>query len=934
MSGKDTRGGLFFRCLLAVGASVAALVLRLSMGQTGQELPTYITFYPAVMLVAVVAGFGPGLVATLSSALLADYYVIPPQGSFRIVRASDVIGFVLFLVMGVFISLVAEASRRNRRKAAAYEKELALQASEARYRDLVELSPLAIIIHRENRIRFANPAACLLFGAGSPEQLHRRPWLEFFPLECQGIVSERIQEVAAGKRVPLIEEKILRLDGTVREVEVIGSPVVIDAGPATQVILRDITERKQKEEELRDYREWLRVTLTSIGDAVMACDAAGVITFLNPTAEELTGWKLSEAVGQPIQRVFQVMNELTGAPARDVVAQVLTEQRACALANQTSLTTRDGRVIPIEDSAAPILDAAGAVTGAVLVFHDVTERRRAQNALRQSNAVLKGFSTVLEEALSCETEEELGKTCLKVAEDLTESKFGFVGEIGPDDMLHDIVISDSGWAACKMYNQSGKRRSPGSFKIHGLYGRVLLDGRSLLTNSPGSHPDGIGTPPGHIPLTAFLGVPLQDSGRTIGMIAVANREGGYRLEDQAALETLAPAVSEALRRTRAEQALRSSEARLRLALNSANSGVWEWDVETGRNTWSDELWPLYGLEPNSCEPCYEAWRSTVHPGDRDMAEKAIQQAARGGSDINLEYRVLARGGAVRWLMARGRPHHDADGKPARYVGIVMDITERKRAEAALMQSEKLASVGRVAATIAHEINNPLAAVMNTLYLAQNCEGAPAAVQQYLAIADAELKRVSHITHQALGFYRESSTPAAVEIAAVLDSATDLLESRIKSRGATVEKQCQPGLELTGVSGELRQVFANLLANSLDAIPDHGVIKFRARATTSPKDGSECIRVTLSDNGTGFDAGVRCRIFEALFTTKDATGTGLGLWVSKQIVDKHCGSIRVRSRTGGPRRGTTFSILLPVKSNGAGVAPQPKPSGQASEGHIG
>jgi PAS domain S-box-containing protein len=148
---------------------------------------------------------------------------------------------------------------------------------------------------------------------------------------------------------------------------------------------REVTERKKAEEELRQQREWLRVTLNSIGDAVIASDTEGRITFLNPVAVTLTGWQLEETLGQPIQGVFRIINEKTHQPAEDLVARVLNEKRVVALANDTALVTKDGREVPIEDSAAPILDAAGNVTGVVLVSHDVTEKRRAQTALREAH---------------------------------------------------------------------------------------------------------------------------------------------------------------------------------------------------------------------------------------------------------------------------------------------------------------------------------------------------------------------------------------------------------------------------------------------------------------------------------------------------------------------------------------------------------------------
>ena len=148
---------------------------------------------------------------------------------------------------------------------------------------------------------------------------------------------------------------------------------------------REVIERKQAEEDLRRQREWLRVTLSSIGDAVIASDTEGRITFLNPVAVTLTGWQLEETLGRPIQDVFRIINEKTHAPAEDLVARVLNEKRVVGLANDTALVTKDGREVPIEDSAAPIMDSAGNLIGVVLVFHDVTEKRRAQAALREAH---------------------------------------------------------------------------------------------------------------------------------------------------------------------------------------------------------------------------------------------------------------------------------------------------------------------------------------------------------------------------------------------------------------------------------------------------------------------------------------------------------------------------------------------------------------------
>jgi len=145
-----------------------------------------------------------------------------------------------------------------------------------------------------------------------------------------------------------------------------------------------------------------------------------------------------------------------------------------------------------------------------------------------------------------------------VAEEVTGSKIGFIGEIGTDGLLHDMAISMPGWEACRMIDQSGHRKPPGNFKIDGIYGRVLKDGKGFFTNDPAIHPDRIGIPNGHPPLTAFLGVPLISNERTIGMVAMGNRDGGYSGEEQESLESLTPAIAEVLLRKRAEDAVRQA----------------------------------------------------------------------------------------------------------------------------------------------------------------------------------------------------------------------------------------------------------------------------------------------------------------------------------------------------------------------------------------
>ena len=229
----------------------------------------------------------------------------------------------------------------------------------------------------------------------------------------------------------------------------------------------------------------------------------------------------------------------------------------------------------------------------------------------------------------------------------------------------------------------------------------------------------------------------------------------------------------------------------------------------------------------------------------------------------------------------------------------------------MLRSEKLATLGRMAATIAHEINNPLEATSNLLYLIQTHEGLPPDALAYAKAADAELKRVAHITRQSLGFYRETTGPVSVSISQLLDDSIDMLQSRITAKNAEIVREWTSELVIHAVPGELRQVFSNLIANAIDAVKAGGRLRVRAAPCPS-KDLSrgQCVRVTFADNGPGIKPELRALIFDPFFSTKGNFGTGLGLWVTKQILEKHGGRIQMRSRCEVPNSGTVFSVTLP------------------------
>jgi transcriptional regulator with GAF, ATPase, and Fis domain len=206
----------------------------------------------------------------------------------------------------------------------------------------------------------------------------------------------------------------------------------------------------------------------------------------------------------------------------------------------------DGTRIWITKRSEAVRDSNGVVVGLRGTVQDITESKQEEHRMRRYDNILEGINRIFSNVVQVETEEDLGNVCLSVALEVTGGGIGFVNLVGTDGLLHDIAISEGGWDQCLMYDKAGHRRSPGNFVMNGIYDLVVNSGKAFFTNDPQSHPDSIGLPNGHPPLTSFLGVPLVLDGKTMGMIAVANREGGYTCEQQEDHEAIAPVVMQAL----------------------------------------------------------------------------------------------------------------------------------------------------------------------------------------------------------------------------------------------------------------------------------------------------------------------------------------------------------------------------------------------------
>ena len=238
------------------------------------------------------------------------------------------------------------------------------------------------------------------------------------------------------------------------------------------------------------------------------------------------------------------------------------------------------------------------------------------------------------------------------------------------------------------------------------------------------------------------------------------------------------------------------------------------------------------------------------------------------------------------------------------------MTERKLTEDALIKSEKLAAMGRLAGIIAHEINNPLEAISNAFYLLRRHPSLDEEAQYCASLAEQELARVAHITKQTLSFYRESARPVSVRISDILDNVLELQSRCLKANGVVLETDYDDSATIHGFPVELKQVFLNLIGNAIQAMAHGGRLRVRVSEWTEDSTRRRGVKISVCDTGSGIDPKDAKRIFEPFFTTKDIKGTGLGLWISRGIIQKYEGSIGFRSMRLAGGHATCFSVFIP------------------------
>jgi PAS domain S-box-containing protein len=358
-------------------------------------------------------------------------------------------------------------------------------------------------------------------------------------------------------------------------------------------------------------------------------------------------------------------------------------------------------------------------------------------------------------------------------------------------------------------------------------------------------------------------------------------------------------------RLRALTALEERTEALMLSQQCSRCASWSYDPRD-KTRWQRGGFEVFGVPFDELEKLASPIE-LIHPEDQAEVRSAVVEMLATRGPLHMEYRVIFPNGELHWSEARGTP---VPGKLPIWRGVTFDITERKLAESALLRSEKLAAMGRLASTVAHEINNPLEAVTNLLYLARSEAEPGSASQSYLATAEAELARLSDITRLTLGFVRNSSNPRNVDPAETFDEVLSIFRHRFEMKNIRVECSYEMGVAIHIAAHELRQIVTNLISNAADALAESGAV---LSIRLSRADGIALLMV--EDNGSGISEANQRRIFEPFFSTKQDVGTGIGLWVTRELVEKNGGSISVRSGEleGGMK--TAFRIEFPLATSG-------------------
>ncbi len=910
---------------IAVGAVVAATAARWALEPLLGTYSPYLPFALAVIVASRFGGRGPGLTATALSLVSTDYMFLEPRYSFEVAELHTFSGLALFAVVGTIISFLIGQLRES------------LISTAEKSGRLEELNTAFEMTHAMVRtldgiITYWSPGAAAMYG-WPPEEAIGRPTHELLKTEFPEPL-EKIQERLLERGDWEGELRHHRRDGSAALVASHWSLRRDSQGRPSAVIEvnNDITVLRQTEQALREREEQFRTLANAIPQLCWMANADGWIFWYNQRWFQYTGTMPEQMEGWGWQSVHDPK----------VLPNVLERWKTSIASGEPfdmtfPLRGGDGAFRPFLTRVMPVHGSDGEVVRWFGTNTDISEQWKVLQALRESEERLaydlEAMTRLQKLGALSARERDMGPVLREVVD-------AAIAISGAD--MGTIQIWDPQSSKLRIASQHGFPKWWLDFwnevpEGRGSCGTALERGARVIVENVEQSPIFAGTPALEIQLKAGVraiqSTPLIGrSGKLLGMFSTHYRQP-QRPHNHALqlLDLLARHAAEIIEQALAEQALRDSEERLRLAQEAAGIGAFEWNVQTGVNTWTPKLEQMYGLPLGSFGRTQPAWENLVHPEDRALAVERVNQAFESGAPVEGEWRVIWPDGSVHWLTGRFQVFKNDDGAPLRLVGVNIDITERKKAEERLLHAQKLESLGLLAGGVAHDFNNLLVGVIGNASLAREMLPPGHAANELMETVVKTGEQAAHLTRQMLAYSGKGKfLSEPLNISKLVGGIIELVRPSIPKK---VALNLDLGENLPSIEadrGQIQQILMNLAINAGEAIGSHdGQITVRTgtqvvndeylrqHAEAADLRPGEYVTLEVRDTGSGMDEATKSRIFDPFFSTK-FTGRGLGLAAVAGIVRSHKGAIVV---TTAPGKGTTFAVLFPPASQPAERSPQ-------------
>ena len=800
---------------------------------------------------------------------------------------------------------------------------VALQESEMRFRELFNHISSGVAVYEaidnggDFIFRDFNPAAEEIEKVSRKDILGKRVSEAFPGVKAFGVfeVFQRVWKTGKPEYFSQNIYKDERDPGSWRENWVYKLP-----SGEIAAIYNDITSRKRAEDALRESEERYRTMMEQAADAVFMHDETGRILDVNRKACQSLGYSREELLSKSIGDIDP---EAIQTGKHELWGKILAGERFTFESRQMR---KDGSVIPVEVTLGSVhLPFGPAVLG---IVRYITERKQAEDKIRRQGLLLAAINRIFYETLTVSSVESVAQVCLTVARELTGSQFGFIGEITPEGLFTTTALSDPGWEACRMPGMQAAMMIKNMI-IRGIWGRVILKEQSLIVNDPVSYPDRVGVPEGHPPITSFLGVPLRDQNKVVGMIAMANRESGYTSDHQQDLEALSLAFAEAIRRKLAETQLEAARRRYSELFQNITIGLCR--------TTPGEKGTFIDVNPAMVK-MFEADDKeqllALHPSEiyLDNAQRLIV------SDMVMSQGVL-KSTDIKFKTLKGRPiwgritsakKGDAEGQ-VYFDNSIEDITPRKQAEeevrilnAELEQRVRDRTAQLEVAnkelesfsySVSHDLRAPLRSIdgFSQALLEEYGNKLDDTGKTYLERVRKATQKMGFLIDDMLKLSRVTKSEfhhASVDLSHMVRTIAETHQKKNPERA--VEVTVQEGIMVQGDPYLLKIVMENLLDNAwkFTGKEAHPLVEFG----TTVRDGKTvCF---IRDNGVGFDMAYVDKLFGAfqrLHTKEEFAGTGIGLATVQRIINRHGGQVWAVGEVG---KGATFNFTLPSQIIGS------------------